>query len=138
MRREIIFNESGLLVTLRYRMQKIQANETRFLLVDRIYFFNHIPYYIMQGKGSIEIEKLPHSKPQFNLIDLKNLDFYLQNGEHKTIDYDEQRQIESFANIANFNETFNEPRLYTKEFKQLEKELYGIESNNENITIKRY
>lgn len=138
MRREIIFKNAGLLVTEHYRAYNIESNTTHFLKVDRIYLFKGIPYYITQGKGSIEIEKLPHSKPHFNLIKLENLEYFILNKTHSSLDYDEQAQIELFCDIADFNETFKSPRIYTQEYKRLEKALYGIESKDNNITIKRY
>ena len=137
MRRDVRFKEGGKLISGRVRMQYITPDSIVYLKTNRIYYFNGTPYYIMQGKGVIDIENLPHNEPRFNLIKLENLDYFLQKGEHKSLDYDEQSQIESFAKIANFNEIHNEPKLYTQEFKELEKRLYGIKEC-ENLQIKIY
>lgn len=128
--RQILFKQQGKLVndTLKC-FSFIQKGDVRFLLLDKVYFFNQKPYYIMQGKGVIEIEKLPHSKPRFDKIVLKNLDYFMQHKTHLSLDYDEQAQIESFYAIHFFNECYNEPKLYTQEYKRLEKALYGITDN---------
>lgn len=136
--REISFNENGRLVNQTLKcFSFIKKGDIRYLQLDKTYYFNNVPYYIMQGKGSIEIDKLPHSKPIFDKIDLKNLDYFIQNKKHSSLDYDEQAQIESFCNISFFNDCHKEPKLYTQEYKKLEKALYGFYEDNK-LTIKPY
>ena len=132
--REITFKTDGILKE-GYLFKNIKANEIMLLKTDKIYYFNSKPYYIMQGRGTFYIEDMPHQKPLFNLIDIKNLDYYMQHETHISMDYDEQRQIESFYNISFYNTAYKEPRLYTYEFKELEKLLYGIDNE---ASVKRY
>ena len=135
--REISFKTDGILKE-GFIFKKVKANEILILKTDKTYIFNDKPYYIMEGRGRFYIEDMPHEKPQFNLIDIKNLDYYMQNETHISLDYDEQRQIESFYNISFYNTAYKEPRLYTQEFKDLEKRLYGIEKQDKGLTWQKY
>lgn len=135
--RKVLFHEGGKLTCPFLKLfSNINAGDIRYLHLDRLYFFNNTPYYIMAGHGEIDITQLPNIKPRFDKIEIANLDYYLQNREHKSLDYDEQAQIESFVHISFINETYNKPLLYTKEYKELEKALYGVQDYS--LSIKPY
>lgn len=138
MKRKIYFKDNGILLDFeRYTKREIQKDTILYLQVNKLYQFNKQIYYIMNGKGQIDIESMPHFKPTFEKIKLQNLDYYLQHKEHSTFDYEEQMQIESFYEIYDFNDTYKEPRIFTKEYNELEKQIYGIKENN-NIKVERY
>lgn len=126
--REVRFKQQGILLdSKRGKYYKIKDNELAMLESNKQYFFNTRPFYVMQGKGEIDIESLPYQKPKFDLIKLENLDYYLQHNVHKSIDYAEQMQIESFCKIFEFNENAKEAKLFSKEYQTLEKMLFAMQ-----------
>ena len=130
MYRKVLFDEIGI---LRDSMKKIHVSNFAYLEIDKSYFFNEIPFYVMSGYGEINFKDLPLQKPSFNKINIENLDYFLQNEEHTATDYAEQAQIEAFYKMYRFNEIHEKPKLYTQSYNDLEKTLYGYASN-----IKKY
>lgn len=131
--RYVVFQEKGILVK---GNKAREIKEGRHLLeLENSYFFNACPFYVMRGHGDIEFRHLPFAKPSFSRVRIENLDYFLQTGEHKSLDYREQEQIESFLKIYKINEAHNSPKLYTEEYNDLERGLFEYQSL---VSIERY
>lgn len=132
MYRQIEFMQDGVLIdTFKQASIDIKANTIKPLHLYRLYIYNDIPYYIMNGKGSLDITHMPYFKPCFNKVEIENLRFFMENLNHITFDYDEQQQIELFYKIHTYNEQNHAPLIYNDDYMRVERLLYGVITDDE-------
>lgn len=123
--REVEFNTDG---ELRHNHIKSKLKAGRhFLKINEKYTFNGAPFYIMNGSGLLPIEKFPQKKPSFKCVKVENLAHFIKTGEHSSLDYREQAEIELFYTIMLQNETHKKPVLYNNAFIDLERKLFGLD-----------
>ena len=126
--RKVIFDTFGeLLDSFGEKRTLTQENNKWYCLLttESYYIFNNVRFFLFKGFGQINYKELPAQKPSFNKIQVRNLDYYLQNGKHSAIMYDEIAQIENFCSMLNFNNSFEHPKIYTKEYNNLLNQLLG-------------
>lgn len=130
--RKVIFDTEGTLIDSFGEKHTLTEGENKFfcmLETENYYSFENKRFFLFSGFGDINYKELPEKKPSFNKIEVKNLDYFLQNGKHSAIFYDEMAQIESFTYMLDFNNNLEKPKIYTKEYNLLLNKLLGL--NNE-------
>ena len=122
---DALYNAFGVQIPLKQEGSSFYA----LLPLHQSFSFGDKIFYTLKGFGDISYKELPMSYPDFSKIALANLDFYIQNKKHSSDCYDEMAQIESFVQLLEQNNSFDRPKIYTKEYNNLLNQLLG--SKNE-------
>lgn len=71
-------------------------------------------FFIYDGAGELDLESECLKKYDFEKLNVRFLDYFLGNSckeHHKNADENERKVIESFVELMNFNEGFDEPKI---------------------------
>ena len=71
-------------------------------------------FFIYDGAGELDLERECVQKYDYEKLNVRFLDYFLGNGckkHHKNADENEQKLIESFVKLMDFNEKFEKPKI---------------------------
>ena len=134
--RKVFFPKNGVLKEKLFgSIYKLKSENNSFyaeLEPENSYIFDGEEFYCLKGFGDIEYNLFPKHAPNFEKINLENLDYFIQNDTHSATNFDEIAQIEEFIKMFDLNTAQPLPLLYTKSYNNLFNQLLGY--RNERYT----